>query len=285
MLNVNDITFSYGRRRPPVLDRFTLRIEHGGIYGLLGRNGAGKSTLLYLMAGLLTPQCGCVLYNGSDMRSRRPSALSDVFIVPEEFNLPPISLREYVRVNSQFYPRFSMADMRSHLSVFDLTDDINLAALSMGQKKKVFMCFALACNTGLLLLDEPTNGLDIPGKSQFRRFAVSSMTDDRIIIISTHQVADINRILDHVVIMDNSHVIYNASVGETLMRFRFGQATGAAELQGAIYRQPSPTGFDAIWPGSPMSGDETELNLETLFNLALTNPAALSGAAPAVTLP
>ena len=203
MLEIKDITFSYGRHRPPVLNDFSANIRDGDIYGLLGRNGAGKSTLLYLAAGLLTPQSGHVYYNGTDTRFRRPSTLSDIFIVPEEFSLPNIRLREFLRLNSRFYPNFSLDDMRRHLDTFELESDLHLGSLSMGQKKKAFMCFALACNTSLLLLDEPTNGLDIPGKSRFRKFIVSSMTDDRTILISTHQVRDIDRILDMMLVMEN----------------------------------------------------------------------------------
>ncbi|MDE5721088.1 MAG: ATP-binding cassette domain-containing protein, partial [Paramuribaculum sp.] len=126
MLEIKNITFSYGRHRPPVLNDFSVNISDGGIYGLLGRNGAGKSTLLYLAAGLLTPQSGHVYYNGTDTRLRRPSTLSDIFIVPEEFSLPHISLGEYLRINSRFYPNFSLDDMRRHLDTFDLESSLQL---------------------------------------------------------------------------------------------------------------------------------------------------------------
>ena len=133
-----------------------------------------------------------------NVRLRQPVTLRDMFLVPEEFDLPPISLLSYVELNSPFYPRFSKEDMVKYLHYFEMDQDVNLGALSMGQKKKVFMSFALATNTSLLIMDEPTNGLDIPGKSQFRKFIASGMTDDKTIIISTHQVRDIDRILDHV---------------------------------------------------------------------------------------
>lgn len=84
MLKVENITFSYRRKSRPVLNDFSLDIEAGGVYGLLGRNGAGKSTLLYLIAGLLTPKSGSVLFRGLNTRLRLPSVLSDIFIVPEE---------------------------------------------------------------------------------------------------------------------------------------------------------------------------------------------------------
>ncbi len=171
MLDIQNVSFAY-RKSSPVISDFSLSLAPGGIYGLLGRNGAGKSTLLYLIAGLLTPAKGQVLFNGADTRLRLPSTVSDIFIVPEEFNLPNISLSRYLSINSRFYPRFSHEDLKKHLDTLDLDGDLHLGALSMGQKKKAFMSFALACNTPLLLLDEPTNGLDIPGKSRFRKFIV-----------------------------------------------------------------------------------------------------------------
>lgn len=278
MLQISDLRFSYSRRQPPVLDGFSLSINAGGIYGLLGRNGAGKSTLLYLMAGLLKPQKGSVRFNGIETRRRLPSTLSDIFIVPEEFSLPPIKLGDYLRTNSHFYPNFSMDDMRRHLDTFELDADINLGQLSMGQKKKAYMCFALACNTPLLLLDEPTNGLDIPGKSRFRKFIVSSMTDDRTIVISTHQVRDIDRILDHIIITDSNRVLFDHTVVETLSRLRFLSTDSPRLKEEALYSQPSVNGAEIILPND--GEHETDLNLESLFELALQNPGLLASQFP-----
>ena len=273
MLEVQNITFAY-RKGAPVLRDFSLSIAPGGIYGLLGRNGAGKSTLLYLMAGLLTPAKGRVCFNGVNTRERKPGTMSDIFIVPEEFMLPSVSLREYLKLNSHFYPRFSEEDLIRHLDTFDLTPDLNLGALSMGQKKKAFMCFALACNTPLLLLDEPTNGLDIPGKSRFRKFIVSSMADDRTIIISTHQVRDIDRILDHVIVTESNKVLFDKSVREILGSLRFVDTTDRNLIEKALYAQPSVGGANIILPNT--DDDDTELNLESLFEFALNKPDELT---------
>ena len=82
----------------------------------------------------------------------------------------------------------------------------------MGQKKKVFMSFALATGTRFLLMDEPTNGLDIPSKSQFRKVIANNMTEDRTLIISTHQVHDVESLLDHIIIMNQSQLLLDASI-------------------------------------------------------------------------
>lgn len=270
MLKVENLTFSYRRKARPVLDGFSLEVEAGGVYGLLGRNGAGKSTLLYLIAGLLTPKSGRVLFRDTDTRRRLPATLSDIFIVPEEFSLPRISLGDYVKANSPLYPRFSADDLRRHLSIFDMDPELNLGALSMGQKKKAFMSFALACNTSLLLMDEPTNGLDIPGKSAFRRFIAQNMTDERAVIISTHQVRDIDRLLDHVIIMDNSSVLLNRRVDAITSRLKFLTTDSRELIDRALYAQPSLEGTSIVIPND--DGADTELNLESLFELALSRP-------------
>lgn len=277
MIDINNITFGYGRRRKPVLSDFSLSIDAGGIYGLLGKNGAGKSTLLYLIAGLLSPQKGSITVAGADPRLRRPSTLADIFIVPEEFSLPSLRMEEFVRINKPFYPNFSAEDLKRHLTTFEMDPEMNLGSLSMGQKKKAYMCFALACNTPLLLLDEPTNGLDIPGKSRFRQFIVSAMGDDRTVLISTHQVRDIDRILDHVIITDSNHVIYNESVANTLNRLQFLTTTDKEEVSAALYSRPAVYGCEIVTLNHDGEA-ETDMNLELLFELALADPDRLNEA-------
>ena len=275
MLQVENISFSYRRGKKEVLHDFSLSLERGRVYGLLGKNGAGKSTLLYLMSGLLTPKSGKIMYHDTDVRRRLPITLQDMFLVPEEFELPPISLVSYVELNSQFYPRFSKEDMVKYLHYFEMEQDIGLGALSMGQKKKVFMSFALATHTSLLIMDEPTNGLDIPGKSQFRKFIASGMSDDRTIIISTHQVRDIDKILDHVVIMDNSHVLLDASTANICGKFLFVESDDRELTKDAIYTLPSIQGNFLMLPNT--DGEESEINLELLFGAALTDPEKIKG--------
>ena len=159
MIEIKGLTKSFGNKI--VLNDLNLTIPSHTIFGLVGINGAGKSTLLYLMSGLLTPKSGKVVYHDVDVRRRLPITLQDMFLVPEEFDLPPVSLISYIELNSPFYPRFSKEDMVKYLHYFEMDINIDLGALSMGQKKKVFMSFALATNTSLLLMDEPTNHLDM----------------------------------------------------------------------------------------------------------------------------
>ncbi len=214
MIDIKHVTFGYNPSAK-VLEDFSLQFQDGEVYGLLGKNGTGKSTLLYLITGLLRAQQGSVEVDGVAAEMRKAESLAEMFIVPEEYDLPPISLKCYVDALKPFYPRFSDELLEQCLQEFEMSTDVNLGALSMGQKKKVYMCIALAANTKYLLLDEPTNGLDILSKSLFRKVVVKGMSEDKTIIISTHQVHDVEHLLDHVVIIDRNRVLLDQKLEET----------------------------------------------------------------------
>ena len=267
MIEVENLSFRYGKRRAKVLEDFSMKLDKGSVYGLLGKNGTGKSTLLYLMAGLLRPQTGTILYKGVDVNQRCLDTLQDMFLVPEEFALPNVSLKQYVKLNAPFYPHFSDELLNACLRDFDMNEDIHLGELSMGQKKKAFMCFALAANTSLLMMDEPTNGLDIPSKSQFRKVIASGMSDEKAVIISTHQVRDIDSLLDHVLIMDGTKLLLNESVSAICEKLYFAEQGMNDPTDGALYVQPSVHGNSVILPNE--FGEDSNMNLEVLFNAML----------------
>ncbi len=270
MIDIEHLRFAYGRRRPAVFDDFSLTVGSGCICGLLGKNGTGKSTLLYLMAGLLRPARGSVRFLGDEAGRRRPAQLAELFLLPEELALPPVTLRRFVELNRPFYPRFSDELFGACLRDFELPADLHLGELSMGQRKKVFMSFALATNTRLLLMDEPTNGLDIPAKSQFRRVVANSMTEGRTLIVSTHQVRDVDALLDHVVMVDRSRVLLDRSVVDICARLCFEDRPMSAAVDDALYVQPSVHGNAVVRRNA--DGTDTPLNLELLFNALLERP-------------
>lgn len=267
MIEINNLTYSYGKGKKSVYTNFNLSFEEGGIYGLLGKNGTGKTTLLYLISGLIRPQQGEVLFNGINTARREVETLQQLFIVPEEFTLPNIPLKTYVQINSVFYPRFSMETLYKALIDFELDDNIHLKELSMGQKKKAFMSFALAANTPLLLMDEPSNGLDIPSKSQFRKVIASNMTDEKLVLISTHQVRDIDTLLDHVTIIDGSDILLNNSVTDITSKLAFDEVEAGEQPEGILFSQPSYRGNSIVRLNN--DEEETPLNLEVLFNATL----------------
>lgn len=211
MLEVKNLSFGYHKGTNVQTD-LSLEFKEGGVYGLLGKNGTGKSTLLYLMMGLLRPSQGEVLMDGKNPLQRLPETMEQMFIVPEEYDLPNTTLSKYVDALRPFYPTLDESLLRQCLEVFEMPGDLKMKGLSMGQKKKVYISLALSLKTKVLLMDEPTNGLDIPAKSQFRKALALGMTDDRIIIISTHQVKDVEALVDHVTIINNNQVLMNEAL-------------------------------------------------------------------------
>ena len=264
MIRIEDISFAYRKGRKQVFRHFNAGLELGGIYGLLGKNGAGKSTLLHLMAGLVAPSEGKVLLHGEEMSKRSVTSLQSLFLVPEEFSLPAVSLDRYVRYMAPFYPRFSAEILKRALDCFELSGDLHLDRLSMGHRKKVFVSFALAANTEWLLLDEPTNGLDIPGKRQFRKILVQEMNEERGVVISTHQVQDVEHLLDRLLIVDQGQALLQKTVAEVCETVRFAQTSDPDLLRRAIYQLPSLQGASVLLPNE--DGVESNLDLELLFN-------------------
>lgn len=107
MIELKNVTFGYPGSTRDVYEDFSISLLENKIYGLLGKNGMGKSTLLYLICGLLRASSGKIAVNGYDAQLRRPEMLREIMIVPEEFELPKVTLDEYVMINAPFYPRFS----------------------------------------------------------------------------------------------------------------------------------------------------------------------------------
>ena len=270
MITVNNLDFGYQKSKL-IFNNLNIEIKEGGIYGLLGQNGVGKSTLLHLICGMLTPCSGKVLFDEQDVRKRLPSTLCETFIVPEEFDLPKITMEEYCKINAPFYPNFSVDDLKANLATFDLNYEQNLGKLSLGQKKKAFMCFALACNTQLLIMDEPTNGLDIMSKVQFRRFISSHMTDDRIIIISTHQVHDVELILDHLLVLNNNEMVINSPIYNITEKLKFITSSDVIEPGKVLFTSKTIGGTSYISLRNE-DDEETEINLESLFMFCLSEP-------------
>lgn len=265
MIEIKDMNFGYAGQRRRIYQKLDLNIGEGNIYGLLGKNGSGKSTLLYLISGLLRPDSGTITVDGMEAKKRKAEMLSEMFIVAEEFRLPEVSLDQYVKITSRFYPRFSRNVLDECLKDFELPLSIKLNELSMGQKKKVYMSIALAANTKYLLMDEPTNGLDIPSKSQFRKVIAKNMDSDRTMIISTHQVHDVESLLDHILIMDNGKMAFNKSVTEICGEYSFEYRQPYEGTDGVVYAEPTLQG-NAVIVRRSGEATETQLNLELLFN-------------------
>ena len=266
MLDVNHVTFGY-KRSVNVLEDFSLSISTGSVYGLLGKNGVGKSTLLYLMTGLLRAREGNIIYRGVDVCRRLPETLADLFLLPEEITLPNVTLKQYARMYGVFYPRFSQEELMRLSDELDIDANVRLHSFSMGQRKKAYICFAIATNVSLLLMDEPTNGLDIPSKSQFRKLLASYATDERTILISTHQVRDLESLLDHLIVMDGKKLLLNESVARITERLCFDEVRPGESIEQTLVAYPSLGGSQVVSLNT--SRRETAFNLECFFNALL----------------
>ena len=269
MIDVRDLSFHYQGSKHQVFSHFDLRLEPGSVYGLLGKNGTGKSTLLYLISGLLMPNAGSVTVDGVVSCRREPEMLQEVFFVPEEYAMPDMSFEAFTKMMHKFYPHFSDEILAKCLADFEMPAEPNLKELSMGQKKKVYMSFAIATGTRLLMMDEPTNGLDIPSKALFRKVVANYMSEDRTLIISTHQVHDIESLLDHVTIIDQSKVLLNNSISDISKRYAFRYLSPEEMNDRVLYAEPSLQGNAAIMKRNE-DEEETTVNLELLFNAAIS---------------
>ena len=275
MIRIDNLSFIYPKGRKNIHTDLTLNLEENKIYGLLGKNGTGKSTLLYLIAGLLKPTKGTITMDATNDETgeavsystfeRHPEVLRETFLVNEEYTLPPLTLDEWSKSLGVFYPNYSEEMFRQCLADFDIKGNPKLTTLSMGQQKKVIISFALASGVKYLFMDEPTNGLDIPSKAQFRKVVSSCMSDERTIIVSTHQVHDIEFLLDHIIIIDNDRLLLNASTGEITDKFVFEYRTPGSPTDGVIYQEPTLQG-NATMAYRKSTDPETNLNLELLFN-------------------
>ncbi|MDP4188879.1 MAG: ABC transporter ATP-binding protein [Bacteroidota bacterium] len=263
MIEIKHLTFGY-KKDKVLFDDLSLTLPLGNIYGLLGKNGAGKTTLLKQIAGLLYPYQGECLVMGQPSRYRQPEILQDIFIIPEEFTMPSETISAYTKLYAPFYPKFDKEVFSNYLNEFGLSADRKLTTLSYGQKKKFLVGFGLATRARILLMDEPTNGLDIPSKSQFRRIIASSVNEDRCFIISTHQVRDLESLIDPIIILDQGKIVFHHTMEEISRKLGFVQLEKEDQPSGLIYSEMTFSGKNAIVLNS--DHEETRVDLELLFN-------------------
>jgi ABC-2 type transport system ATP-binding protein len=275
MIQINQLDFGYG---PQALFRdMELTLVPGNIYGLLGINGAGKSTLLKLMTGLLFSESGSLRALGYDPARRDPGFLAQVFVLPEELNVPGITDREYLGSRAPFYPRFDHARFERYASEFELPRGRKLTTLSYGQKKKFLLAFGLACQSALLVMDEPTNGLDIPSKGQFRRLIADALTDERLFVISTHQVQDVASLIDPIVILHRGNVLLSRTMAEIAgkIRMQHGATRPDDAAEGLLYCEPAVGGYRSVWRDDDAGAGQVDL--EVLFNTVVSRPEIFRG--------
>ena len=266
MITIKELSFSYSRKKE-VLDRINLEVGSGHICGLLGKNGEGKTTLLNLLSGQIFPDQGSCLVLEEIPSERNARFLQQIFLLPEEISMPEVTAIEYIKMYAAFYPTFRDDICKACVESFEINLSDRLSKMSQGQRKKVAITLALAAHTPLLLMDEATNGLDIPSKATFPRLVASLIDDNQTVIISTHQVRDLESLIDTVLILDQRQILLNKTLNEIGEKLYFGPLLPEEK---ALYSEPTSQGTIGVTARDGM--EETAVSLELLFNAAITYP-------------
>lgn len=272
MIQLDHLGFQY-KKKEPILHDISIEFSAGKIYGLLGKNGAGKSTLIKNMTGMLFPSWGSCRVKGFTPGNREVAFLKELFFVPEEYYLPNVSIRQLLKVYPKFYPNFKRQQFEGYLDTFNIALSKNTSQLSLGQKKKVMIGFALSTNTQVLVMDEPTNGLDIPSKVLFRNMIKEAFREDRIVIISSHQVRDLDELIDNILIMDNGKILFNESKDDIARKWQFEVSPVPRKDAKAVYEEKVSTGYACI--SENVEADPGYVDIELLFNAVLAKQISL----------
>lgn len=271
MIEIKDLAFSYGKT--PILKSITTTLEEGRIYGLLGENGVGKTTLLTLLCGLKKVCSGSITTDGQNPFDRTPTLLQNQFYLPDE--VLPIAMKAecFAKERGAFWPDYDHAKFLEIMKEFENDPAKKMNQMSAGQLKKTYISLALACGCKYIFMDEPTNGLDIPSKTQFRSAIMKYTTDDSTIVISTHQVRDLENIIDPIIILDRQDVLLNATVEEITSKLYFDYGTQLHPE--SLYSEQLPGGFIQVYPNS--TGEDSKINVEALFNAVHKNKELIKG--------
>lgn len=271
MIEIRNLNFSY--KKTPVFSNINLSFPQGNIYGLLGENGVGKTTLLKLICGLLRPTEGSCTVDGITSQQRLPEMLQRVVFLPDEVSLPDGKTpQQYVNELAPFYPGYAWGTFLHLMEELEVQPDRKFKEMSFGQQKKSLIAAALSLGTDYVLFDEPTNGLDIPSKAQFRQILSRRFEERNTIIISTHQVKDVENLIDPIVILSNNAVLLDASVQRIQEKLFFEY--GGEQRQDALYSEMQPGGYLNVVPNT--TGEESQINIEALFNAVLRNKRVIN---------
>jgi ABC-2 type transport system ATP-binding protein len=216
------------------VDQLSLHVPRGSVYGFLGRNGAGKTSTIRILMGLARPTAGGATVLGFAIGREQVAILERTAYVSETKILyGGLTAQELVRFTRGFYPNWSNDAVAKYARTFETPMDRPFAKLSLGNRTKVCLLLALAQRADLLILDEPTSGLDPVGVDEFQRVVAEDLAGEgRTVLISSHQLADIERIADWVGVIDHGRLLLEARLDDIKSQFRLITAAGAGLPQG-----------------------------------------------------
>mgnify|MGYP001164771954 CR=1 FL=1 len=275
MIKIENLEFSYNRKKQ-LFQNLNVNLTEGKVYGILGHNGAGKTTMLKLISGLLFPKSGYCEVNGFIPKDRNPYFLQDIFYIPEEFEFPSVSIDKFIQIHAGFYPNFDHNLMDDLLNEFELTINSKINHLSFGQKKKLLIAFAISTNCKILLMDEPTNGLDIPSKSKFRKVIASYFNDERLFLISTHQVRDLDNILDTLIVIEKGEVIFNQTTEDIQNNLSFKKVKSIDEIDEVLFSEKEFGGYSVLLKNKGLG--DTKIDIELLYTAINSSKETINNA-------
>lgn len=258
MITLDRVSYSYHKKGVPALSEVSAQIGEG-IHLMLGENGAGKTTLLHVMAGLLFPRAGRCLIDTVPVSSRRPEVMEQVFFLAEDMRLGAKTVREFARIHAPFYPTFSAKVLDGCLAAFGLSGDEKLKNLSLGNRKKSNIAYAMSLQTPILLLDEPANGLDIESKKALQQIFATYVRPDQTVVVSTHTVWDLKNLFDGVIVLNRSHLVLAKPLSQIVERVAF--VTSLEEPQDALYKEMEVSGWHGIVPNEGNGDSDIDFTL------------------------
>ena len=266
MIEIKNLDFGY--KKQPVFKNISLDFEKGNIYGLLGENGVGKTSLLKLISGLQKPTAGTCEVDGFTSFDRDPDFLQNIVLLPDKMpQLVKVTPEKYICDIGVFYPKYDADYFIRLANEFEVDIKQRFEKMSFGQQKKAFIACMLSLGTDYILLDEPTNGLDIPSKAIFRRIISQRSNDDTTIIISTHQVKDVENLIDPITIITHNNVLLHESVSAITEKIYFEY--GGPQRDDALYSETTPSGRINVMVNK--IGEESLIDIEALFKAVLNN--------------
>lgn len=210
IVQIKNVSKRFGNKE--ALKKVNLNIEKGKIIGLLGSNGSGKSTLIKIINDLLVPTTGNVLINGEKPGVNSKKVIS---YLPERSYLSfNMKVKELIAYFADFYEDFDEQKAHKLLADFEIDENDRLKTMSKGTKEKVQLIMVMSRNAQLYILDEPIGGVDPAARDYILDTILANFNEDASILISTHLIADIERILDDVVFISKGEIVKNTSADE-----------------------------------------------------------------------
>lgn len=210
MIEIRNLSKSYGKHQ--VLDDLSLKIEPGTIVGLLGPNGSGKTTLIKLINDLLIPDQGSILIDGD-----QPSEITKAKIafLPEKTFLDPAwKAKDALKTYQDFYPDFDRKQADEFMKEFGLTEDMPIRSMSKGMLEKLTLLLVMSRDAAIYILDEPLGGVDPAARDRILDTILSRFSENKILILSTHLISDIERILDRAVFIRDGKILMDVNAEE-----------------------------------------------------------------------